>query len=296
MKILITGAEGNVCNGGFTAFFEKSFRGKIYLTDIKKSSKRNFIRADLTEKKQIKKLPEDIYAVIHMATLGLPAEISEIYRVNLFSTLNLLEYYKKFNLKKFIFLSSVCVYGLPNTGVFPDYLPIDEKHPEKTVDHYGMSKSIVEKLLYNYSKIVDFQIIILRAGSVITEKQNTYEYRENLIKNDRNYRKGGELWNFVDYRDLARGIKTVLKEKTGNFEIFNFTSDDHLMKETNSELINFISYEPKIKSPDFLKGRSSFFDNSKFKNYFKFNFLFPASRYYKFIEENKKGNYYFLKK
>jgi len=264
MKILITGSNGNVGSDGFIDYFKKIFNGTIYFTDIKGTKKNNFFKVDLTDEKQLKKLPKNIDILVHMASLGLPAKVQDIYRVNLFSTLNLLQYYKNTNLKKFIFFSSVCVYGLPNTGVLPDYVPVDEKHSEKTVDHYGISKSVVEKLLYHYSKIVNFSIIILRLGSVITETKNTYEFRMNLIKNDKGYRKGGELWNFVDYRDLARGIKTI-------------TEKDHLMREKNSVLLKYFGKKIEIKDKKFLESRKSFFDNSKFKNYFKFKFLFPSS-------------------
>jgi len=160
--------------------------------------------------------------------------------------------------------------------VLPDYVPVDEKHPEKTVDHYGMSKSVVEKLLYHYSKISNFSIIVLRLGSVITKTKNTYEFRMDLIKNDKNYREGGELWNFVDYRDLARGIKTIIEKETGKFDIFNFTSDNHLMKEKNSVLLKYFRKKIEIKDKKFPESKKSFFDNSKFKNYFKFKFLFSS--------------------
>jgi len=254
MKILITGSNGNVGSDGFIDYFKKIFNGTIYFTDIKGTKKNNFFKVDLTDEKQLKKLPKNIDILVHMASLGLPAKVQDIYRVNLFSTLNLLQYYKNTNLKKFIFFSSVCVYGLPNTGVLPDYVPVDEKHSEKTVDHYGISKSVVEKLLYHYSKIVNFSIIILRLGSVITE-----------------------TWNFVDYRDLARGIKTITEKEVKKFDIFNFTSDNHLMREKNLVLIKYLGEKIKVKNKNFPESRKSFFDNSKFKNYFKFKFLFPSS-------------------
>lgn len=276
MKVLITGSEGNIGSDGFINYFKKIFNGTIYLTDIKGKRKNNFFKVDLTDEKQLKKLPKNIDIVVHMASIGLPTKIQNIYRVNFFSTLNLLHYYKNTNLKNFIFFSSVCVYGLPNTGVLPDYVPVDEKHPEKTVDHYGMSKSVVEKLLYHYSKISNFSIIVLRLGSVITKTKNTYEFRMDLIKNDKNYREGGELWNFVDYRDLARGIKTIIEKETGKFDIFNFTSDNHLMKEKNSVLLKYLRKKIEIKDKKFPESKKSFFDNSKFKNYFKFKFLFSS--------------------
>ena len=44
------------------------------------------------------------------------------------------------NVKKIIFSSTAAVYGVP------EYLPLDEKHPLKPINHYGYTKLQTEKL------------------------------------------------------------------------------------------------------------------------------------------------------
>ncbi|MCD6220915.1 NAD-dependent epimerase/dehydratase family protein, partial [bacterium] len=79
MKVLITGSEGNIGSDGFINYFKKIFNGTVYLTDIKGKRKNNFFKVDLTDEKQLKKLPKNIDIIIHMASIGLPTKIQNIY-------------------------------------------------------------------------------------------------------------------------------------------------------------------------------------------------------------------------
>ncbi|MCD6408060.1 NAD(P)-dependent oxidoreductase [bacterium] len=295
MKVLITGAAGEVAKGGFCECLSQNY--EIFYTDIRNLKIKNFVKVNLKNPSEIKKLPSDIDVLIHMAAIGEPAEVEEIYSTNIISTLNLLEYYKNKKLKKFIYFSSVCVYGLPGSGVFPDYLPIDEDHPHKAVDSYGISKSLTEKLLGFYIRKVNFDLIILRPGAIIVKEPRNYSFRLNLLKNDKTYREGGELWNYIDVRDLARAVKCVIDKKTEKFEVFNLTAPDHLLLKKNSSLIPYLkNFKGKIRKREFLERRESFFDISKFVRKFNFKFLFTIERYLKWIEKKDEQEYYLLKR
>lgn len=295
MRLLVTGAGGEVARGGLLECLSGNY--DIFSTDIKNLKIRKFIKVDLKNPFEIKKLPSNIDILIHMAAIGEPAELEQIYSTNIISTLNLLEYYKNKKLKKFIYFSSVCVYGLPGSGVFPDYLPVDENHPHKAVDPYGISKSLTEKLLTFYVKKVDFNFIILRPGAIIVKEPRNYSFRMNLIRNDKKYREGGELWNYIDVRDLARAVKCVIDEKTEKFEVFNLTAPDHLLLEKNLYLMPYLkNFKGKIKKWEFLKRRESFFDISRFVKKFNFKFLFTIERYLKWIEKKDEQEYYLLKR
>lgn len=86
-------------------------------------------------------------AVMHFAALKAVAESGRIpleyYRNNVSGTISLLETMRKFGVKKFIFSSSATVYG------YPDYLPIDEKHPtgRNCTNPYGRTKYFIEEIL-----------------------------------------------------------------------------------------------------------------------------------------------------
>lgn len=99
-------------------------------------------------------------AVMHFASyiqVGESVKKPDIYyRNNVINTLNLLDTMLAFNVKKFIFSSTAAVFGEP------DYVPIDEAHPNRPLNPYGRSKLIIEQILKDYDKAFDLRSVCLR--------------------------------------------------------------------------------------------------------------------------------------
>lgn len=121
-----------------------------------------FIEGDLADTNCLNKVfmehhPE---AVMHFASfiqVGESVRKPDIYyRNNVTNTLNLLDTMLKFDVKKFIFSSTAAVFGEP------DYVPIDEAHPNRPLNPYGRSKLMIEQVLADYAKAFDFRSVCLR--------------------------------------------------------------------------------------------------------------------------------------
>lgn len=111
------------------------------------------IEADLASSKQARdafaaahgKAPVD--AVIHFAGLKAVGESvaqpTRYYRVNINSTLNVLDEMRTLGINRFVFSSSATVYG------DPQYLPLDEKHPTGVgvTNPYGWTKAMIEQMV-----------------------------------------------------------------------------------------------------------------------------------------------------
>lgn len=99
-------------------------------------------------------------AVMHFASfiqVGESVRKPDIYyRNNVTNTLNLLDAMLKYDVKKFIFSSTAAVFGEP------DYVPIDEAHPNRPLNPYGRSKWMIEQVLADYDKAFDFRSVCLR--------------------------------------------------------------------------------------------------------------------------------------
>ena len=273
--ILITGASGEVAQGGFISYLSTYY--DLILTDYKppeRKSKHTFLSCDITHYEEIKKVLNGVDAVIHLAGKGEPETPYEIFSVNVMGTLNLIEASIECNIKKFIYFSSVCVYGLPGSGVYPDYLPIDEEHPLKAKDPYGISKILAETLLKSYSRKCQFPVIVFRPGAIIVDTPRNYEYRLSLIKNDKSYREGSEYWNFIDVKDAGNAVRLAIQSDIKGFDVFNLTSENHLMAEGKNNLYLLNKYFPSLKNipmrkkKSFLKSKKNFFDTSKFQTLF----------------------------
>jgi len=82
----------------------------------------------------------------------------EYWDVNVLGTINLVKIMRKYLCHTLVFSSSATVYGLPNK------IPIKEDFEIKPVNNYGITKSIVEKILFDLNQEIEnqFRIAILR--------------------------------------------------------------------------------------------------------------------------------------
>jgi nucleoside-diphosphate-sugar epimerase len=124
------------------------------------SSNKNIFKCDLLNKKNITNLLLKIKPthVIHLSAISYvpDGQDLEVYNVNLFGTLNLLDSIKKTlpNISKVIISSSAAIYG-NNQGL------IDEAESPNPVNHYGMSKLAMEYMVKNNFED-EFPILFLR--------------------------------------------------------------------------------------------------------------------------------------
>ena len=158
--ILLTGASG--------------FLGKVISEEFKKRllpvvtigrSLSNTIRCDLSV--QIPALPP-VEMVVHAAgkAHSVPKTLSEkrsFYNTNVEGTRHLLMALENIPLSKFIFISSVAVYGV-TTG-----LEINEETSLRAKDPYGKSKIIAEDLIRNWCKDRNIAYYILRLPLIAGE-------------------------------------------------------------------------------------------------------------------------------
>lgn len=98
--------------------------------------------------------------VMHFAAASLVGESMQdpgkYYRNNVANTLNLLEVMVRHEVKHFIFSSTAATFGEP------EYVPIDEAHPQRPINPYGASKWMVERLLQDFHAAHGLNSVCLR--------------------------------------------------------------------------------------------------------------------------------------
>lgn len=162
-------------------------------------------------------------------------------KVNVLGTINLLEAAKKAKVQKFIFASSVAVYG--ETKKFP----IKENDLTEPISFYGISKLIAEKYIFLYKDI--FSTMIFRYSNVFGPKQDASAeggvvaiFINNLLNNKDCliYGDGEQTRDFIFVKDAAKANLLAVKSKKNG--IFNVSTK----KETSIlELYNLL--KKKIK-------------------------------------------------
>ncbi|GAB4295924.1 MAG: UDP-glucose 4-epimerase GalE [Thiohalomonadaceae bacterium] len=83
-------------------------------------------------------------------------EPAKYYRNNVANTLNLLDAMVAHDVRCLIFSSSAAIFGQPQ------YVPIDELHPQQPINPYGRSKLMVEQMLEDYDLAYGLRSVCLR--------------------------------------------------------------------------------------------------------------------------------------
>jgi UDP-glucose 4-epimerase len=166
MKVLVVGGAGYI--GSHMVKMLLGEGHEVITLDNLSSGHRDavlggtFIEADLADIASIDQIFAQYQpqAVMHFASYIQVGESvrkpNNYYRNNVTNTLNLLDVMLKYDVKKFIFSSTAAVFGEP------DYVPIDEAHPNRPLNPYGRSKLMIEQVLTDYDKAFDLRSVCLR--------------------------------------------------------------------------------------------------------------------------------------
>ena len=166
MKVLVVGGAGYI--GSHMVKMLLGEGHEVITLDNLSSGHRDavlggtFIEADLADTASLDQIFEQYkpQAVMHFASyiqVGESVRKPNIYyRNNVTNTLNLLDVMLKYDVKKFIFSSTAAVFGEP------DYVPIDEAHPNRPLNPYGRSKLMIEQVLADYDKAFELRSVCLR--------------------------------------------------------------------------------------------------------------------------------------
>ena len=165
MKVLVTGGAGyigshvvmHLCEAGHDVVVIDD----LSLGDKKAvDSKATFIQGSILNKEDLNRCLKDIETVMHFAafksageSMKNPQKYSEN---NILGTLTLLQSMIEHNINNIIFSSTAAVYG------YPEYLPLDEKHPLNPINFYGFTKLAIENMLEWYHKLLGMNYVTLR--------------------------------------------------------------------------------------------------------------------------------------
>ncbi len=121
-----------------------------------------FVEGDLGDRETLDRVfaAHDIAAVMHFAAFAYVGESvtepAKYYQNNLAAPLVLLDAMREHGCNIFIFSSTCATYGNP------EYVPIDEQHPQNPINPYGASKLMLERVLADYSHAYGLKYAALR--------------------------------------------------------------------------------------------------------------------------------------
>jgi nucleoside-diphosphate-sugar epimerase len=180
-----------------------------------------FVQGDVRDREAVAAALPGMDAVIHLA--GVPVYAGEnapFMDVNIMGTFNVLEGMARHGVRKIVFASSICTYGFIfwKKRIVPDYFPVDELHPTRPDDMYGVSKVVGDSMCYAYSQRYGLSAVCLRMATIWFPRDPSTERFIGRLSHPEQHVAG--IWNHVDVRDVARAFALALRKEVA-FETYN---------------------------------------------------------------------------
>lgn len=264
--ILVTGGAGYIGSHCVLALLKQGYNVVIYdnlstghietVNMLKKYGNVVFYQGDLLHSTYLDTMFKQtkIDAVIHFAAFSQVGESvkepQKYYINNVCGTINLLKAMLENNVKKIVFSSTAATYGEPQ------YIPIDEQHPQNPINPYGQTKLMIERIMDDYDKAYSLKSVRLRYFNVAgaDSQGRVGEWHEpethlipNILKStfsggktfemygtDYKTKDGTCIRDYINVEDLAQAHVLALDylNKGGKTNFFNLgTNDGNSVKE-----------------------------------------------------------------
>ena len=232
MRLLITGGSGRL---GRWVVEELRDDYEVVVAGLEETPPADAVRpgvryeqADLTDAEAVARVAEGAEAIVHLAAIPSPIgrEPEDVFANNMISTYNVVEAAIRQDARKVIYSSSGSALGFAFRfrDMVPDYMPMDEEHPLRPQDAYGLSKWLGEEILEAATRRTGIRSIVLRPTSVVGPEDYA-ERVPHMLDN------GGGILAYVDARDFARAVRAALEDTEIEHDRFFITADDAMSRE-----------------------------------------------------------------
>ena len=261
-KALVTGAAGflgsHVVDGclglGMEVVATDDLSGG-YVENVSKDAQ--LIVGDLRDREFVARLWQDgafdyVYHLGAYAAEGLSHFVRAFnYRTNLEASVNLINQAVLHDVRRFVFTSSIAVYGHGQTPMTEDMTPVPE-------DPYGISKYAAELDLAAAARLFGLEYTIFRPHNVYGERQNIADKYRNVIgifmnsvmrdEPMRIFGDGSQTRAFSHIADVAPVISRSPLVEAARNEVFNIGADQpHTVLELAMEVSDAFEVECRLQ-------------------------------------------------
>jgi nucleoside-diphosphate-sugar epimerase len=223
-KVLITGANGFI--GNTLMRYYKQQGTAVIGVDLYGNGE-DIIQGDIANPEAISHLLEQCDVIVHTAALVSNAmKDSDMWRVNVLATRNLIAAAKQHKVRRFVQISSIVAYGNAAQG------ELDEDYPvHADGGSYVLTKLASEHAVLAAQASGGIEVVILRPGDVYGPGSRPWIIAplEAIAKNQFMLPAKGEgFFRPIYVDDLIRGIDLAVRHPAAAGEIFNLSCEGHI--------------------------------------------------------------------
>ena len=204
-------------------------------------------------------------AVINLAAIPRPGIVSarSTFLTNFEIFYNVLEAAVSLGIKKIAHASTDSSYGIvfAKHPILPQYLPVDEEHPQLPQDCYGGSKVLNEHTARIFTRAnPGLQVTCIRICGLYPPETPAEFFPLNDTIEDVGRSVRG-LFSYIDMRDAAVGFRLAIEKDLPGFDVFNIIGKETLTAIETKKLI--AHYFPNIELRKEFSGNESLFSSEK---------------------------------
>lgn len=188
-----------------------------------------YVRGDIRDLGQVYGALSGADVAIHLAAVRRPGIVTDdvVFETNVVGTFNVHEAAWRLGVRRVISTSSEAALGWDyrSSEMVPEYLPIDERHPLKPQDAYGLSKQIGEDIARSYARR-GLSTLVLRPPWIVIP-----DVLDRLRADGGRKLERFTLASYVDVRDLAEAYRLALDVGLSGFEVLFVVADDSSISE-----------------------------------------------------------------
>lgn len=233
---------------------------------------------DLTRYENIFEALKGADGVVHLGAYQAPglAPDSETFTNNVTAVYNLLHAAAEIGVRRVVLASSTAAFGFlyAPKPFLPDYLPLDEKHPCKPQDPYGLSKVVGETIADSFVSFHEIRIASVRFPGVhFDPTYQTFAERWQAPG-----AKLARFWSYIDARDAAVACRLALEAPIRGHEILLAAAPTSTVREPTDELMRRHLPGVKKRRPE-LTGNWSGVDSTKARELLGFEAVHVWEKY-----------------
>ena len=242
MKVVVTGGLGKLGQGVVQALTDTTGGREAHQVTVFDTVKGPedgpvyYLPGDVLDLGQVFGALAGADAVIHLAAIrrhGI-ATNDVVLRTNVLGTFNVHEAAWRLGIPRVVLASSESITGwdYASRPFLPDYLPLDEDHPVRPQDSYGLSKQLGEATACSYTNKCDMVTVALRPPWIVTPEAMADLRRAGGRAPD-HFR----MYSYVDLRDLAEAFRLAVERSLRGHHVLYVCADDSRVAEPLCDLL-----------------------------------------------------------